>query len=359
MSGGRGKADVATLRLRRALQKLDWKSRRFCCAVARLRPDASGQDNRPQSMRSRLVISLVGALLLAACGTHPPSSKPEVGQPPQGSPEPPGGTSPPPASNPKPPEPPKGSGCPADKAQSQDLAHSAANLLDEGREAEAKAELVKALCMDRSNALAESLMRQITADPVAYFAEKYGGKSSKYTVKAGDTLSKIAAAYLGDPYQFYILARYNGISVPKSVHAQQVIKVPGTASPTLPSPPVSPASQPTTPPSPQAERLYQAGQQALIVGEKDKAYDLFMQSAKLDPKDPRARAEADKLKPELIALHERKAREAYARQDLDAAITEWGRVLDLDPNNTTALRERQRAIDLQKITKDLPDKATK
>jgi tetratricopeptide (TPR) repeat protein len=360
MSAGRGKAEMAALCLRRALQKLDRKSRRFRCAVARLRPDASGQDNRFQSMRSRLlVISFVGALLLAACGTHPPSSKPEVRQAPQGPPEPQSGTNAPPVSNPKPPEPPKGPACPVDKAQSQDLAHSAANLLDEGREAEARAELVKALCMDRGNPLAESLMRQITADPVAYFAEKYGGKSSKYTVKAGDTLSKIAAAYLGDPYQFYILARYNGIGVPKSVHAQQIIRVPGTAPPTVPPPPLPPAPPPTTGASAQAERLYQAGQQALIVGEKDKAYDLFMQSAKLDPKEPRARAEVEKLKPELIALHERKARELYARQDLDAAITEWGRVLELDPNNTTALRERQRAIDLQKITKDLPDKPTK
>ncbi len=308
-------------------------------------------------MRPRLlVISFVGALLLAGCGTHPPSSKPEVGSSPDSSPEPSGATRPPPdGPGPKAPEPPKGPACPVDKAQSQDLAHSAANLLDEGREAEAKAELVKALCMDRSNPLAESLMRQITADPVAYFAEKYSGKFSRYTVKAGDTLSKIAAAYLGDPYQFYILARYNGISVPKSVHAQQVIKVPGTASPTAPPPP-PPAPQPTSSASAQAERLCQAGQQALIVGERDKAYDLFMQSAKLDPKDPRARAEIEKLKPELIASHDRKAREAYARQDLNAAILEWSRVLELDPNNATALRERQRAEDLQKITKDLPDK---
>ncbi len=310
-------------------------------------------------MRS-LVISFASAILLASCAapSKQPSAGPEVVKPSDKSepkstgPEP--GKSPDSASKPgvaeaKP-------ACPADKAQAQDIAqHLAINLLDEGKEAEAKVELLKALCMDRNNALAASLMNQITADPAGTFAEKYGGKSFKYTVKPGDTLSKIAAAYLGDPYQFYILARYNGISVPKSVHAQQVIKVPGTASPTTP-PPQPIATQPTIGTSTQAERLYQAGQQALIVGEKDKSYDLFMQSAKLDPKDPRARAEVEKLKPELIVLHDRKAREAYARQDLDAAIMEWGRVLELDPNNATALRERQRAIDLQKITKNLPDK---
>jgi LysM repeat protein len=310
-------------------------------------------------MRS-LVISFASAILLASCAapSKQPSASPDVVKPSDKSepkstgPEP--GKSPDLASKPAAAE--AKPACPADKAQAQDIAqHLAINLLDEGKEAEAKVELLKALCMDRNNALAASLMNQITADPAGTFAEKYGGKSFKYTVKPGDTLSKIAAAYLGDPYQFYILARYNGISVPKSVHAQQVIKVPGTASPTTP-PPQPIATQPTIGTSTQAERLYQAGQQALIVGEKDKSYDLFMQSAKLDPKDPRARAEVEKLKPELIVLHDRKAREAYARQDLDAAIMEWGRVLELDPNNATALRERQRAIDLQKITKNLPDK---
>jgi LysM repeat protein len=311
-------------------------------------------------MRS-LVISFVSAIFFAACAapSKQPSAGAEVVKPPDKlEPKPTGPDSGKPtdsalrpgAAEVKP-------ACPPDKAQAQDIAqHVAVNLLDEGKEAEAKVELLKALCMDRNNALAVSLMNQITADPAGAFAEKYGGKSFKYTVKPGDTLSKIAAAYLGDPYQFYILARYNGISVPKSVHAQQVIKVPGTVSAAVPSPSPPPAPQPTTSASTQAERLYLAGQQGLIVGEKDKAYDLFLQSTKLDPKDPRPRAEADKLRQELILLHDRKAREAYARQDLDATITEWGRVLELDPNNTTALRERQRAIDLQKITKNLPDK---
>lgn len=301
-------------------------------------------------MRS-LVISFASAILLAACAAPTkqtpagpdvakPSDKsdkpagPEVGKPPDSSSKQ-GGV------EPKPPP------CPADKAQAQDIAqHVAVNLLDEGREAEAKVELLKALCMDRNNALAVSLMNQITADPAATFAEKYGGKSFKYSVKAGDTLSKIAAAYLGDPYQFYILARYNGIAVPKSVHAGQVLRVPGTAS--SPPPPLPPPSPPPANGSTQAERLYQAGQQAVIVGEKDKGYDLFMQAAKSDPKDPRPRAEAEKLKPELIAVHDRKAREAFRRQDLNTSIKEWDRVLELDPNNETARLERQRVEELKK-----------
>lgn len=341
---------------RQAFPKLDIKSRRFCCAVAWLRPGADGVGQQSVSMRSRfLAISFIGAVFLAACATHPPSSGPQGSKPPDSPvPEPKASDKgkPPDGSSPKPPEPPgpKPPACPPDKAQAQDLAqHAAVNLLDEGREAEAKVELLKALCMDRNNALAVSLLNQINADPAATFAEKYGAKSFKYSVKPGDTLSKIAAAFLSDPYQFYILARYNGISVPKSLVAGQVIRVPGTAAAASPSPPLPPPPPPSPGGPTQAERLYQAGQQAVLVGEKDKAYDFFMQSAKLDPKDPRARADAEKLRPELVALHDRKAREAFRRQDLNTTIREWDRVLELDPSNETARLERQRAEQLKII----------
>jgi tetratricopeptide (TPR) repeat protein len=303
-------------------------------------------------MRSQfLVISFVSALLLVACGTQPSSSGSErskATETPSTEPADKGKPSDSTSLKPNPEQPGPKPACPADKAQAQDLAQRVAvNLLDEGKEAEAKAELLKALCMDRGNALAESLMRQITMGPEAYFAEKYGSKWFWYKVKPGDTLSKIAATHLGDPYQFYALARYNGIVVPKSLHATQV-KVPGTAAAASPPPPISPAPPPSPAGPTQAERFYQGGQQALLVGEKDKAYDLFTQAAKSDPKDSRARAEAEKLKPELLALHDRKAREAFRRQDLNASIKEWDRVLELDPNNETARLERQRVEELKK-----------
>jgi tetratricopeptide (TPR) repeat protein len=239
----------------------------------------------------------------------------------------------------------------ADRAQAQDLALRAVNLLDEGREGEAKAELQKALALDRNNTLADSLMHQITADPVATL----GAKSFRYAVRPGDTLSKIAEAFLKDQYKFYILARYNSISVPRSLRVGQVIQVPGSAPPPQLPPPAAGlkddhGEQPKTGPP---ERLYQEGQQAARDGDKDKAYDLFMQAAKLDPRDQRARAAADQLKSELIALHDRKAREAYRRQDLNTTIKEWDRVLELDPNNGTARLERRRAEELNEHLKSV------
>ncbi len=54
------------------------------------------------------------------------------------------------------------------------------------------------------------------------------GSETVYTVKAGDTLSKIASQY-GTTYQK--LAQYNGIANPNIIRVGQKIKIPGTAAP--------------------------------------------------------------------------------------------------------------------------------
>jgi tetratricopeptide (TPR) repeat protein len=312
---------------------------------------AMGQDNNGLSMKSLFVV-LISATLLAACATSskapPPSPEPTHAPASPVQPASPASVAPPGAvptpAGPSPAGPSPASA--ADKAQAQKLALHAVNLLNEGREEEARAELNKALSLDHDNVLAASLMTQITADP----AEMLGVKSFRYTVKPGDTLSKIAEAFLKDQYKFYILARYNNIAAPRNLRLGQVIRVPG----------IEPSLQAVTTAatdkgdnvgagkSAQVERLYQAGQQAVRDGDKDKAYDLFMQAVRLEPKDQRARTVAEQLKPELIAQHDRKAREAFRRQDLSTSIKEWDKVLQLDPNNETARLERQRAKELEK-----------
>ena len=110
------------------------------------------------------------------------------------------------------------------KKIAQDYALRAANLLGEGKELEARGNLDPARKLDPKNELAKTLADTITADP----EHEFGAKSFRYTVKTGETLSKIAEQYLNDQYKFYLLARYNGITVPRNLHAGQVIKVPGT-----------------------------------------------------------------------------------------------------------------------------------
>jgi hypothetical protein len=60
------------------------------------------------------------------------------------------------------------------------------------------------------------------------------------------------------------------------------------------------------------------------------------------------RSVVEQLKPELVAQHDRTAREAFRRLDLNTSINEWDTGLDLDPNNETARLERQRAEELKK-----------
>ncbi|MCK7513606.1 MAG: LysM peptidoglycan-binding domain-containing protein [Desulfobacterales bacterium] len=99
----------------------------------------------------------------------------------------------------------------------------------------------------------------MTADPVATL----GSESFNCTIRAGDTLSRIAGRFLGDIYQFHILARYNDIAFPKQVHVGQVIKVPGKA------PPPSAAPEPAAKPAPVQKRA--AEDKATTEGRKSAA----------------------------------------------------------------------------------------
>jgi tetratricopeptide (TPR) repeat protein len=226
------------------------------------------------------------------------------------------------------------------------LALEAANLLDEGKEAEARAKVTEALTLDGRNDLTLLLISTITDDPIKVF----GTKSFPYTVRPGDKLSKISEQFLRDQYKFCLLARYNNISVPRGLRAGQVIRIPGTPPvlpPTQPLPgPIRPAGNPQSPTHPDSR--YQEGLQLLAAGDKDRAYDAFLQCWKADAGNQQARAQVESLRPELVQLHDRKAREAFRKQDLDTSIKEWDRVLQLDQGNETARLERQRSIELKK-----------
>jgi hypothetical protein len=58
-------------------------------------------------------------------------------------------------------------------------------------------------------------------------------------------------------------------------------------------------------------------------------------------------------KQEQIQRHHRNAQAAFRRQDLDTAIKEWDRVLELDPSNELAQARRQEALDMSRRLKEL------
>jgi tetratricopeptide (TPR) repeat protein len=240
-----------------------------------------------------------------------------------------------------------------DKRQAQGAALQAATLLDEGKEAEARANLDRALKLDPKNELANTLLGSITADP----GQELGTKFFRYTIKPGDTLSRIAEQYLKEQYKFYLLARYNGIAVPRNLRSGQAIKVPGTKP--LPEARVEPAKEKGPGKGKPEDRIkfpvddarartaYEECKRLMKAGDNDRAYERCREAANLSPKEAQYQSDTDHLRADLIQTYDRKARESYRRQDLDACIRSWDRVLQLDPANEPAERERDRCVRLR------------
>jgi tetratricopeptide (TPR) repeat protein len=248
--------------------------------------------------------------------------------------------------------------------QGQKMAIAAADLLEAGLEDQAKADLLRVLAGDPNNKLAQNLLRQISADPVATL----GRESFSYTVRPSDTLSRIAGRFLGDIYAFYILARYNDIKVPRQVAGGQVIRIPGkapppgaldreprkpesavvpvVAPPTVPSPPPLPADEPSA-----GDRALRAGEAAERNGDLARALAEYTRAAGLD--HPEAAGRADRVRRTLVSRHTVSARSAFAKQDLDGAIRNWDRVLEVDPENDIARLERRKALALKEKVKSL------
>jgi tetratricopeptide (TPR) repeat protein len=319
------------------------------------------REDKPAKLmtKTRIALLLTAAGLLAACETKAPAPP----QPPVASEQ--GGPAASPDPTPTTAPVPSGPVSAAAQQQAQKQAQAAVGLLEAGHEEQARAELQQALNTDPNNKLAQNLMRQITADPIATL----GRESFPYQVRPNDTLSGIAGRYLGDIYSFYILARYNGILVPRQVAGGQTIRIPGKprpevrpppvpapppAAPTPPPPPPAPAPPPapTPPPEPTpGEKAMRAGEAAEKAGDLDRAYGEYRRAAGLD--QPAANAKVEQVRKSLVSRHTLRARSAFAKQDLDVAIGAWDRVLELDPNNGTARLERQKAVELRERLKGL------
>lgn len=310
----------------------------------------------PKKTKHALLLS-TATCLLVACQTPP--------QAPDAEPAPAPVAPPPRPAEPAPPPVPTGPASPAAQAQAQKTAMVAVNLLETGREDQARVELQNALTLDPANKLALNLMRQLTVDPVATL----GRESFAYTVRSSDTLSQIAGRFMGDIYAFYILARYNDIKVPRQVAGGQVIRIPGKAPPpgTLerearraaeaPTPAPPPAAPPTPaapppPPEPTAGMLaLRSAETAERAGDLERAAAEYKRAASLD--QPAAAGKAEDVRKRLVSRYTVNARTAFVKQDLNGSIRAWDKVLELDPNNDTAKLERQKALMLQKKVEGL------
>ncbi len=215
----------------------------------------------------------------------------------------------------------------AARAEVQKILRQSFDWLDAGEEDKARAELEYASQLEPDNKQVNCLLRGVTADPV----DTLGKESTAYTVRPGETLGLIARRALGDVCEFYILARYNQIKVPKQLSSGQVIRIPGrVALAPEAAPPVEAIRAKPAAPSPKPEPVAEP----------------------VKPKPVPAEAD-DGAKRAAIDRHHRNGQAAYRRQDLTTAIREWDTVLALDPSNDLARARKQEALDLQRRLENL------
>jgi outer membrane biosynthesis protein TonB len=214
---------------------------------------------------------------------------------------------------------------PAARAEVQKILRQSFDWLDAGEEDKARVELEYARQLEPDNKQVACLLRGVTADPVTAL----GKESTAYTVHPGESLGTIARRAMGDVCEFYILARYNQIKVPKQLGAGQTIRIPGRVA-LAPEAAPAPAVKPEPKPEPVVEQPKPAP-------------------------TPSPEAE-EKARRAAIDRHHRNAQAAYRRQDLTTAIREWDAVLAIDPNNGLALARKQEALDLQRRLENLKKK---
>ena len=213
----------------------------------------------------------------------------------------------------------------------RELEKGAIELLDLGESERGRTLLDCALDTNPLSYTAKVLVEQLDADPVEYL----GRRHYRYTVQAGETLSIIAQARLGTSLKFVILARYNGIEVPRNLVAGQTIKIPGDA-PTgeelAPSP--QPAEVSSTEP---AAGELQA--QALALeenGNLEQAFQLIKTAKAMDASLENVEVDYTRIKNAFIGDLENKAYNLELSGETEQAIETWQKVLEVDPSNISA-----------------------
>lgn len=115
-----------------------------------------------------------------------------------------------------------------------DLSGAIAALQD-GRVDQAERAFARIVERSPANATARLMLAQIRQPPQALLGEDF----IEVTVRAGDSLSRIAGRELGNELLFYSLARLNDIEVPRLIRAGRRLRVPGGTEEALPAPPPS------------------------------------------------------------------------------------------------------------------------
>lgn len=196
----------------------------------------------------------------------------------------------------------------APNLSARERVRTAIDLLGEGNERRARAELRAVLQEQPNNNVARRLMDQIEQEPSALLA----GTARAYTVRQGETMSQLAERFQGDALLFYALARYNNLAAANQVSQGQTLMIPrrpgvnviATASTPMEAlPPAPGAAPPATTPAlrstsgvdpARANQLRLQGLQQLNGGQVDRAVSLLRQALALDEGNPAIQRDLDR-----------------------------------------------------------------
>ncbi|MEH6638020.1 MAG: LysM peptidoglycan-binding domain-containing protein [Porticoccaceae bacterium] len=204
--------------------------------------------------------------------------------------------------------------------------------LELGEVGQAEAELDAYLVEKPGGKVAADLKRQIDLGPNEY----YPAESVDVTLMSGESLSTLAQKYLGTAYQFYALAKYNGIAKANDLKAGQVVRIPLTdfARQALKNPQAVEAE-------PAQISDAESDIESDIEGTADNA--VAEELPVLEVQDLEATADE----------YHKQASMAFRRQELDQAIALWDKVLEIDPSHQHAMSGRLQAMELRKKLSDL------
>lgn len=221
---------------------------------------------------------------------------------------------------------------PLSAQEREEALHDALAWLERGQEQDARSLLAQILHADAGHAAAASLLRQINLDAEDLFGRAWVA----YRVAGGDTLRSIARAQLKDSDLFHALARFNGLKLPATLSAGQMLRIPIVRAPALAKqgpaaalPPAAAAASaapaaPTMPAVPVAPlaplaQVTQVTQVAVPPGAANQRQ---------------------------ISEHAQAAKVCSLRQDPCCAAAAWAKVLELDPEHRRAAVERERELAL-------------
>ncbi len=228
----------------------------------------------------------------------------------------------------------------------QERFRSALGLLETGEPGPARAELLAYLEEKPRSDVARDLLRQIESDALEYYPAEY----RQITLTSGESLSTLAKRYLGDIYQFYALAKYNGISEPRRLRTGQSLRIPLTAT-------AAAAFAIDDDPEAMAREVAARAEAAAVPGEIVTAEPVTASEATVDSPEAEMTVEVlpePALQPMVAEapsgnpadLH-REALNAFRAQNLEKAIGLWDQVLALDPEHENAGLYRAQAVELQ------------